>query len=174
MKKTIKNIGTFIGVLLLASGCCTSGTSNRRVAYNATNQTTDGSFPGITLIRISAEVDGSDCFKFTNHGVKYEHKFWSPPSDVKFNGEPWPDLDHMPAGWVDLSKQLDLPKAWIVRRQGRDIIALENTVEGFDLYLCDSPNGSAHYEVTIAVPMRIKSPPHTAAQLKATTHPMTD
>ncbi|GDY20278.1 hypothetical protein LBMAG56_16230 [Verrucomicrobiota bacterium] len=35
--------------------------------------------------------------------------------------------------------------------QRRDIIALEHTAEGFDLHLCDSPNGGADYEVTIAI-----------------------
>jgi hypothetical protein len=32
------------------------------------------------------------------------------------------------------------------------VIALEQTKDGFDLYICDSPNGAADYEVTIEIP----------------------
>jgi len=112
----------------------------------------------VTLIRISAKVDGSERFIFTPRHVRWEHRFWSRPTDVTFDGEPWADLSHSPSGWQDLSRHLDLSKAWIVKRQGRDVVALEQTAEGFDLYFCDSPNGSAFYEVTIAVPRRVEPP----------------
>jgi hypothetical protein len=49
---------------------------------------------------------------------------------------------------------LDLHKATIVQRKGRDTIALERTTAGFDLYLNDSPNGAADYEVTISIPRK--------------------
>lgn len=111
----------------------------------------------VTTIRISANVDGSGRFIFTPEDVRYEHKFWSPPSDVAFNGEPWTDLDQSPPGWRDLGRQLDLSRAQIVERRGRDVIALEQTENGFDLYLCDSPNGSEEYGVTIAIPRRGKA-----------------
>ena len=38
--------------------------------------------------------------------------------------------------------------------EGRDVIALEHTPDGFDLYLSDSPNSGAEYDVTIAIPRR--------------------
>ena len=47
-----------------------------------------------------------------------------------------------------------LEEAQELKRQGRDVIALESTPAGFDLYLCDSPNGSADYAVTIAIPRK--------------------
>jgi len=108
----------------------------------------------LKLLRITANVDGSGRIIFTKDSVRYEHKNWSPPTDVTFDGEAWPKLDQTPAGWRAMSQPLDLTKAWIVKRAGRDVIALELTPEGFDLYLCDSPNGSADYEVTIAIPRR--------------------
>jgi hypothetical protein len=153
-------LASLVVACLFLNGCTTCKTTGRA---------TGDSSAYVTLIRISAEVDGSDRFIFTSHDVKHEHKFWSHPVDVTFNGEPWTDLDHTPPGWRDLGRQLDLSRAWIVKRQGRDVIALEHTAEGFDLYLCDSPNGPAHYEVTIAVPMRMMSSPDTAPELKATT-----
>lgn len=104
------------------------------------------------MIRITANVDGSDRFIFTPQEVRYEHKAWSPVTDVTFNGEPWTDLDESPPGWRDLGTQLDLSRARIAERHGRDVIALELTANGFDLYWCDSPGGSEEYDVTIAVP----------------------
>jgi hypothetical protein len=106
------------------------------------------------ILRISATVDGSGRMIFTRSGVKYEHKHWRRPTDVRFDGEPWTNLDLTPPPWADFGNRLDLTKATIVRRQGRDCISLENTPDGFDLYLCDSPNGASHYEITIAIPRR--------------------
>ena len=106
------------------------------------------------LLCISATVDGSDKISFTSEGVCCEHKWWSPMTDVLFNGKPWKDLAHAPAGWLRFSRQLDLTKAHIVNRKGRDVIALESTPNGFDLYLDDSPNGAADYSVTISIPYR--------------------
>jgi hypothetical protein len=106
------------------------------------------------LLRISATVDGSDKIVFTDESVRCKHKFWSPMTNVMFNGKPWHDLDHTPTRWLAFSDRLDLSKARIVKRQGRDAIALETTRAGFDLYLDDSPNGAAEYSVTIAIPYR--------------------
>ncbi len=106
------------------------------------------------LLRITALVDGSGRLIFTNHHVHYEHKHWAPPADVLFDGEPWTEHRETPAPWTDYRERLDLSRAWIVSRSGRDSIALEQTADGFDLYLSDSPNGAATYEVTIAIPRR--------------------
>ncbi len=104
------------------------------------------------LLRISATVDGSGRIIVTRQSVHYEHKHWMPPTNVVFAGEPWLDLARTPPAWLEASAHLDLTKAWIVKRKGRDMIALEHTPDGFDVYFCDSPNGSAEYEVTIAIP----------------------
>jgi hypothetical protein len=106
------------------------------------------------VLRISATVDGSGRIIFTREGVRYEHKHWAPPTDMMFDGKPWTDLDQTPSAWREIVSHLDLTKAWIVKREGRDTIALEQTPDGFDLYLCDSPNGESEYSVTIAIPWR--------------------
>lgn len=108
----------------------------------------------VKLLRITAMVDGSGRVVFTRDRVRYEHRSWSRPTDIVFDGEAWTDLDHSPAAWQKIGSRLDLNKAWIVDRQGRDTIALETTADGFDLYLCDAPNGSAPYSVTVAIPRR--------------------
>ncbi|QDV58876.1 hypothetical protein Mal33_49010 [Rosistilla oblonga] len=106
------------------------------------------------LLRISGRFDGSGRIRFTRRVVRYEHKSWQPPSRVLFDGEPWTKLDRTPAPWRDFGARLDLSKAWIVKRKGRDVIALEHTPDGFDLYVCDSPNGSDDYSVMLAIPRR--------------------
>jgi hypothetical protein len=110
--------------------------------------------PPEKLLKLTATVDGSGRIIFNGDSARYEHKFWSPPWNVTFDGEAWTDLSQTPAGWNNLSRQLDLPRAHIVSRSGRDVIALEPTAEGFDLYLNDTPNGADNYEVTIAIPRR--------------------
>jgi len=104
------------------------------------------------LLHISATVDGSGRLVFTRDSLTYAHKHWSPPTHLMVDGEPWSDLDTTPPAWSDISAGLDLSKAWIVKRSGRDVIALEATPDGFDLYLSDSPNGHDDYEVIIALP----------------------
>jgi hypothetical protein len=143
--------------LLLAVSFSASGLTMK----SSTDETHHGFItaegPGLApvkLLRISAMVDGSGRIIFARSGVRYEHKSWTPPTEVIFDGEPWTDLHGAPPAWRNGSRQLDLSKAWIVNRKGRDVIALEHTADGFDLYLCDAPNGSAPYEVIIAIPRR--------------------
>jgi hypothetical protein len=106
------------------------------------------------LLKITATVDGSGRIVFTREGVHYEHKTWDEPTNVTFGGDPWTDLSTTPRAWSEVVAHLDLTKAWIVKRKGRDTIALEQTPDGFDLYLCDAPNGASEYEVTLAIPRR--------------------
>ena len=105
------------------------------------------------LLRISATIDGSCRIVFTRQGVRYEHKSWAKPKDVKFDGEPWENLDQTPPVWEKYANHLDLTHAYIAERKGRDVIALETTPDGFDLYFDDAPNGSAPYSVSIMIPM---------------------
>ena len=106
------------------------------------------------LLRISGRFDGSGRITFSRDEVRYVHNHWARPSRVLFDGEPWTKLNRTPAAWRDLGDRLDLSKAWIVKRQGRDVIALEHTPDGFDVYFSDSPNGAADYAVTLAIPRR--------------------
>lgn len=124
---------------------------NHRMAADAPQES---AMEYLKLIHITANVDGSGRIIFEPGRVRYEHRNWSRPTEVTFEGESWSNLNRNPSSWRDLGKRLDLTRAWIADRHGRDVIALERTGEGFDLYLCDSPNGSAYYDVTIAVPYR--------------------
>ena len=118
----------------------------------ATSKQTVASGPKV--LRISANVDGSGRFVFTPERVRYEHRSWGQPTEVTFDEQPWLNLARTPSGWAAIGSQLDLRKASIVERKGRDTIALEHTPTGFDLYFSDAPNGSADYEVTVSIPRR--------------------
>ena len=106
------------------------------------------------LLRISGRIDGSGRIVFTRDRARYEHKHWGKPAKMRFDGEPWKSPERTPAAWGEIAGGLDLTRAWIVERKGRDVIALENTPDGFDLYLCDSPNGATDYAITLAIPRR--------------------
>lgn len=112
----------------------------------------EGADAVLKLIKITATVDGTGRIVFTRQGVHYEHRTWAKPTNVTFAGEPWANLSSTPAAWSSVAAQLDLTRAWIAKRKGRDTIALEQTADGFDLYLCDAPNGTSQYEVTLAIP----------------------
>src|SRR5436190_17800829 len=101
--------------------------------------------PGAAELTLTAIIDGSERFIFTRDNVWNEHGQWSPPKEVVLNGQPWEDLSHAPDGWGEFAANLDLNKAKILTRNGRDIIALEPTAEGFDLYVADTQMGSAKY-----------------------------
>ena len=105
-------------------------------------------------ITISATVDGSERLIFTAGSVWNDHGQWQHPKDVVFNGQPWEDLSQAPSGWSELAPTLDLLKAAITVRNGRDVIALEPTAEGFDLYFADTQMGSARYSVTVSIPKK--------------------
>lgn len=105
-------------------------------------------------LTLSGTFDGSDRFIFTRDNVVNEHGRWAAPKDVLFNGIPWPDLTQPPEGWPEFAAPLDLPRAVITARQSRDIIALESTAEGFDLYFADTQTGAGQYSVTVAIPVK--------------------
>jgi hypothetical protein len=107
----------------------------------------------IDHLTISGLIDGSEKFTFTPDAVQWRHLHWSTPSSMKFDGKSWTRLGETPDGWSRFTGH-DLAKATIVRRHGRDVIALESTSDGFILYMDDSPNGASYYSATIAIPRR--------------------
>lgn len=105
-------------------------------------------------LSLTALVDGSGVFVFTDGGAKYEHKSWKPPQFVVLNDQAWDDLKITPVDWSNQRGKLDLSQAKIIKREGRDIIALEHTDGGFLLFVADAPNAAEPYAVTIRIPIR--------------------
>jgi len=106
------------------------------------------------IVTLTALIDGSDRFVFTRDGLHDEHGRWASPANVFFNGEPWDDLSQTPLAWLALAPQLDLSRARISSREGRDMIALERTADGFDIVFADTQMGAANYSVSISVPRK--------------------
>lgn len=154
--KNVLRSGVF--AVVAVAFVATFAAENRGLALLSANDGVPGWDDAVSaqpkLLRMSATIDGSGRVSVTRSKATYEHRHWSPPSNVLFDGEPWLNLDSTPPAWTDGSNLLDLNKAWIVKRKGRDVIALEHTPDGFDIYFCDSPNGADTYEVTIAIPRR--------------------
>jgi len=148
MKKYFPLVFCLSVIVLLGSGVFTRTWSDPDSESAAAVETTP------RLLHIAAMVDGSGRFIFTRNAVRYEHKHWSPPKNVIFDNESWENLSLTPAAWRQIAASFDISKAHIVKRSGRDVVALEQTAEGFDLYFCDSPNGAARYEVLISIPPR--------------------
>lgn len=107
-------------------------------------------------LTITGQIDGSEKFIFTPEQVKWVHLHWSEPDDMTFKGKPWNNPRKTPAQWAEFAAAVDLPHAIIVKRKGRDLVALEPTGNGFILYFDDAPNGAAPYSVTIAIPKQAK------------------
>ena len=108
----------------------------------------------VKLLTLSAIIDGSGRVVFTTNSVRIDNRHYSPPADILFDGEPWTDVNSPPPHWLKMAPALDLSRARIVQRRGRDILALEQTEAGFDLYYADTAVGSSPYVVTIAIPRR--------------------
>jgi len=147
MSPKILNLGLLLAVCLGVNGCATC-----KKACGASGSHKSSCEAPEKLLRFTGTVDGSGRIAFTRDSVRYEHKHWKEPWNITFNGVAWPDLNQNPPGWTDLSSELDLSRAHITERTGRDVIALEPTADGFNLYLSDTPNGADDYTATIAIP----------------------
>lgn len=123
--------------LLFSTSCCTTPKPPAPCEY----------------LTISGLIDGSEKFIFSPAGVKWTHLHWSEPDDMTFKGKPWNNPRKTPAQWAEFAS-LDLAHATIVKRKGRDLVALEPTPDGFILYFDDAPNGASTYSVTIAIPRK--------------------
>jgi hypothetical protein len=142
---------------LFCCGVCTgfllAWVMNAPRTHSNTPEPTSRSRESVT-ITLSATIDGSDRFVFTRDHVWNDHGKWDLPKKVLFNGAPWEDLSQAPPGWPELAEALDLRKAAIVTRDGRDFVSLERTAEGFDIYFADTLMGSGQYMVTISIPRK--------------------
>ena len=126
-------------------------------AANPTEPLGDNS-PRMWTVTLSASVDGSGVFHFSDEALTYKHKHWERPKHVQLNGKPWPDLAQSPEDWEAHRGKLDLANAWVVRREGRDTVAFEKTKTGFSVFMNDSPNGAGNYSITIAIPLSEQVP----------------
>ena len=107
------------------------------------------------VLRIVADIDGSDQLHINRHSAHWKHLHWSWPSSVKLNGVAWNPRESNVLvnrnGTAFLPRKVDLRSAQIVSQSGRDTIILEHVDDGLVVHFGDSPNGRARYEVVIAL-----------------------
>jgi hypothetical protein len=100
-------------------------------------------------------VDGSDRIVVTPGAARWENVHWGAPhGEVRLNGVPWTPRANavlrnagatrfLPAG-------VDLSRARLVERSGRDHGSLEVEPGRLILRFVDSPNGPAPYRMVVA------------------------
>ncbi len=105
--------------------------------------------PPAERVTLSATLDGSGKFVFTSGALHYEHFHWGRPQNVRIDDQAWIDLDTTPPRWIDVASRVSLQTVRIMERSGRDVICLEPTPHGFDVYVADSPNDRGEYSITL-------------------------
>lgn len=105
-------------------------------------------------IHIEATIDGSDIVTITAKGAHWEHKSWTPATDVRINNVEWDTQDRadLPSdGVLKFLSAVDFSTAKVVSRSGRDIVAMERTDDGITIYFADAPEGSGHYTIKVSL-----------------------
>jgi hypothetical protein len=105
-------------------------------------------------LKISAQVDGSDCIKITAGEAVLEHKTHKLPVNVSVNGIAW-DVPRTRVLKNDgatkfLPDGVDFSTAKIVSRKGRDLATAWGEKDALWVRFADNPGASDSYEIEIA------------------------
>jgi len=106
------------------------------------------------MLVFEGPIDGSDLVRITPAGARWENLHWGAPRGVvRLNGVAWePRADPLLANDGPtrfLPPGVDLSRARLVSRSGRDFAGIETGPEGLVLRFVDSPNGAAPYRVVV-------------------------
>jgi hypothetical protein len=113
-----------------------------------------GSVSAVAKLKITAQIDGSDRFKFTATEASWDHKAWSYPAHVTLNGVPWdPQSENVRKNEGTnrfLPSGIDFSTARIVGRKGRDLATMWSDSSAMWILFADNPNGGDAYELEIS------------------------
>jgi hypothetical protein len=105
-------------------------------------------------LKLSAVVDGGDCFIITRSAATWRHVSRGYPSNVTINGMPWtPREQHV---WPNegtnafLPPSVDFSTAKIASRKGRDLATVWAEPDQLVVSFADNPNGADFYEIEIS------------------------
>lgn len=106
------------------------------------------------VLKIAAQVDGSDRLKITAHEATWTNLAWGIPATVKLNEVSW-NLSQtnvlLNAGTnTYLPPGIDFSTAKIVHREGRDVATMWADNEAVWVSFADNPNGGDAYELEIS------------------------
>ncbi|MEO6435980.1 MAG: hypothetical protein ABIP55_09490 [Tepidisphaeraceae bacterium] len=128
--------------------------------------------PAAKRLEISASIDGSDELHITAKGFRWVHKHWGWPGDIRLNGDQWDpqgDTEPLPlrhSGTGLLAADLRAENVTVLKRTGRDTVAVEANDDGIIIYFADSLAGGDTYGVTLE--FAPSAPPAAAAPAKTT------
>lgn len=105
-------------------------------------------------LKITAEIDGSDCFIITAREATLWHEGRLLPARVMLNNVEWlPGQDEVIRNEgtnTFLPQGIDFSTARIVNRKGRDLATMWADKDAVKVRFADNPNGSGTYELEIA------------------------
>jgi hypothetical protein len=106
------------------------------------------------MLKIAAQIDGSDLLKITAREATWQHQAWSPPGVVRLNAVTWElgrtnVLANVGTNSF-LPPEVDFSTAKIVRRQGRDLVTMWADADAVWVSFADNPNGADDYELEIS------------------------
>jgi hypothetical protein len=100
------------------------------------------------LLDVKATIAGSDVLTITPQSAQWQHVAMGLPSNVTINNRPW-KVDATPVlGNIGLDGA-DLSSARVVEKSGRDTVVMEKADGALTIYFCDTPGGTAPYEIKI-------------------------
>ena len=111
--------------------------------------------PAARQVEIAATIDGSDELHITPRGFRWVHRHWSRPSDIRINGNGWDpqgDAEWLPleqSGTGLLAADLRAENVTVLKRSGRDTVAVEAYDDGIVVYFADGLSGADVYSVTL-------------------------
>ena len=105
-------------------------------------------------LKITAEIDGSDCLRISATEATWDHKLWGGPANVRLNDLLWPvqqtNVLQNAGTNLFLPSGVDFSTARIVSRNGRDLATVWAEEDALWVWFADNPNGSDNYELEIA------------------------
>src|SRR5579859_4793632 len=105
-------------------------------------------------LKITADIDGSDCFIITRTEATWRHGQRAFPDKVMLNNVEWyPQLDPVLKNEgtnAFLPATVDLSSAKIVSRKGRDLATMWAEDDAVYVHFADNPNGSDTYELELS------------------------
>lgn len=105
-------------------------------------------------LKITADIDGSDCFIITRTEATWRHGQRAFPDKVMLNNVEWfPQLSPVLKNEgtnAFLPATVDLSSAKIVSRKGRDLATMWAEEDAVYVHFADNPNGSDTYELELS------------------------
>ena len=105
------------------------------------------------VLTLRGMIDGSEEVHIYQDRAEWIHKHWRGPADITVNGTAWDiEVPFVNQGTTAYFKHpMDFSRTRVLMARGRDVAAMVATPDKLILYLSDSPNGAAEYEMRIAV-----------------------